>query len=93
MLSQWHLKDHSHSAKRAGGRLCPNLHTSLTQHSLSGLAMLSRHSVGTYQGNEVKRNSWNAQLQSSQLTELLWTDPGLKGGICARELISTLKNF
>ena len=41
--------------------------------------MLSGHSVGTYQGNELARNSsGNTWQMSSQLTELLWTDPGLK---------------
>ena len=42
-------------------------------------AMLSRHSMETYQGNKLTRNlSGNALLQSSQLTKLLWTDLGLK---------------
>ena len=47
----------------------------------NGLGMLSRHSVGTYQGNEPTRNSsGNTRPQSSQLAEPLWTDPGLKKG-------------
>ena len=43
--------------------------------------------------NELTRNlSGNIQPQSSQLTEPVWTDPGgIKSGISARELISTLK--
>ena len=47
--------------------------------------MLPRHSVGTYQGNELTRNSsGNSRQQSFQLAELLWTDPGLKSGmVCA----------
>ena len=46
---------------------------------------------GNLSGNELTRNlSENTQPQSSQLAELLWTDPGLKGGISLRELISTL---
>ena len=50
VLPQWHVKDPSHSAKSAGGRLHLNMHTHLTQRSRSGLTMpLSRHSVGTYQ--------------------------------------------
>ena len=50
MLPQWHVKDPSHSAKTAGGRLHLSMHTMLTQQSRSGLTMLlSRHSVGTYQ--------------------------------------------
>ena len=54
--------------------------------------MLSRHVVGSYQENELTRNSpGNIRSQSSQLAEPLWTDPGLKSGISMRELISTLK--
>ena len=54
--------------------------------------MLSRHSVRTYQGNELTRNlSGNTRLQSSQLAESLWTDHGLKSGIGVRELISILQ--
>ena len=53
---------------------------------------LSRHSVGTYQENELTRNSsGNTPSQSSQLAEPLWTDPGLKRGISVHKLISTLK--
>ena len=45
---------------------------------------------GNLLGNELTRNSsGNARLQSSQLAEPLWTDPGLKSGISVRELIST----
>ena len=47
---------------------------------------------GTYQENELTRNSsGNARPQSSQLAELLWTDPGLQSGIAVRKLVSTLK--
>ena len=35
--------------------------------------------------------SGNIRPQSSQLAESLWTDPGIKSGISARELISTSK--
>ena len=49
VLPQWHVKDPSHSAKSAGGRLHLNTHTPLTQQSWSELTMpLSIHSVGTY---------------------------------------------
>ena len=49
VLLQWHVRDPSHSAKSAGGRLHLHLHTPLTQQSWSGRAMpLPRHSVGTY---------------------------------------------
>ena len=40
--------------------------------------------------NQLTRNSsGNTRPQSSQLTEPLWTDPGLKSEISVRELIST----
>ena len=46
---------------------------------------------GDLSGNELTRNSsGNTQLQSSQLAEPLWTDPGLKSGVSLRKLISTL---
>ena len=50
VLPMWHVKDPSHYAKSAGGRLHLYIHTPLTQQSQSGLTMpLSRHGVGTYQ--------------------------------------------
>ena len=53
--------------------------------------MLSRYEE-TYHGNEFTRNSsGNARPQSSQLTEPLWSDPGLKIRTGVRELISILK--
>ena len=42
-------------------------------------------------GARVFPSPGNTRAQSSQLAEPLWTDPGLKGGIAVRELISTLK--
>ena len=91
MLPQWHVKEPGHSAKSAGGRLHLNTHTLLTQLSQSGLTMpLSRYSVGTYQENELTRNSsGTTQPQLSQLAEPLSIDPGMKSGISVRELIST----
>ena len=91
LLPQWHVKDPGHSAKSASGRLHLNMHKPVTQRSWSGLTMpLSGHSVGTYQGNEPTCNLlWHIQPQLSQLSEQLWTDPGLKSGISVRELIST----
>ena len=50
VLLQWHVKDPSHSAKSADGRLHLNIHTPLTQQSRRGLTIpLSRYIVGTYQ--------------------------------------------
>ena len=44
-------------------------------------------------GSKIEGFIWIPQLlsQSSQLAELLWTDPGLKSGISVRELISARK--
>ena len=54
---------------------------------------LSGYSVGgNLSGNELTRNlSGNTQPQSSQLTEPLWTDPGMQSGISVRELSPLLK--
>ena len=42
---------------------------------------------GNLSGNELTRNSsGNTRSQSSQLTEPLWIDPGLKSGISVCEL-------
>ena len=47
---------------------------------------------GNLSRNELTRNlSGNVQPQSSQLTEPLWTDPGIKSKISMCELISTSK--
>ena len=52
--------------------------------------MLSRHRVGTYQEDDLTRNSsGDARPRSSQLAEPLWTDPGLKNETVVRDLIST----
>ena len=50
---QLHVKDPVTSAKSTGGRLHLNMHETLNQQSQSGLRMLSRHSVGTYQEKRV----------------------------------------
>ena len=56
------------------------------------MTTLSRHSVGTYQGNEPTRNfSGNTRPQSSQLAEPLWTEPFQKCRIGVRELNPTSK--
>ena len=80
-------EDPGRSAKSAGGSLHLNIHTPLTQRSRSGLTMpLSRYSVGTYQQTSSRSSSGNTRTQSSQLAELLWTDPSVKSGISVREL-------
>ena len=58
------------------------MHAPLTQCSQSGLTMLFRHRVGTYQGRKLTCSSLGSpQPQLSQLAEPLWTDSGLKNGI------------
>ena len=50
--------------------------------------MLSRHSVGTFKGDELARNSSRKiRSQSFQLALPLWTGPGMKSGIGVRDLI------
>ena len=53
--------------------------------------LLSRRSVGTYQETSSHSTRQGSVGQSSQLTEPLWTNPGLKSGISVHELISTSK--
>ena len=58
------------------------------------LMKLYRHGVRTHKANELTRcSSGNAHSKSSQLSEGLWTDPGSKSVINARELISTFFFF
>ena len=89
-LLQWHVKDPSHSAKSAGGRLHPNTHTPLTQQSQSGLTMpLSRHSVGTYP--EISSHATCQGTFGHSHLSPLWTDAGIKSVISVCKLISTSK--
>ena len=72
VLPQWHVKNLGHFAKSADGRLHLSTRTLLTKRSRRGSTMLSRHIRGTYQGNELTRNSsGNVRLRSSQLAEPL----------------------
>ena len=48
----------------------------MAQQSQSGLTMLSRHTVGTYQEKRADMQLVRKLPQSSQLAEPLWTDPG-----------------
>ena len=90
VFPRWYVKDPGHLAKSASGGLHLNTHTPLTQRSRSGLTMpLFTHSVGTYQ--ETSSHATRQGTQSSQLTEPLWTDPGIKSGISVHELTSTSK--
>ena len=76
----------------AGGRLCLNTHTPLTQWSQSRLTILSRHSVRIYQGK------WaHTQLIRKHLTKVVlacWATVGWswpkKGNWCT-QVISMLK--
>ena len=69
-LPEWHVKDPGHSAESAAGRLHLNKHTPLTQPSRSGLTMLSRHSVGSYQGNDLIYATRQGTLGHSHLGSL-----------------------
>ena len=48
----WHVKDRGHFSNSAVGREHLHMHTPLTQESESGLTVLSRHSGGTYEGQQ-----------------------------------------
>ena len=63
---------------------------SLVHRSRSGLTILSRHSVGTYQGNNLTRNS-SGTLSHRCLSLQRHCNPGPKSGIGMQELISTQK--
>ena len=93
VLPQWYVKDPGPSAKSAGAQVTPkhaNTLDPLKSEWADSAAV--RAECGHLSGNELTRNwSGNTRLQSSQLAEPLWTDPGLKSGISLRELISTLK--
>ena len=68
------------------------MHKSLTERSPSGLTMLSRPSVRTYQAIELTRNSsGNSRPQPSELAETIWTDRSLNNEIGVHELISIKK--
>ena len=87
-----HVKDPSHCAKSAGGRLHLNTHTTLTRRGRKGLTTpLSRHSLRPIRKRVHTQLSGNIRPQSSQLGQPLWTDPGIKIGMSVSELISTEK--
>ena len=68
VLPRWHVEDLCYSAESTGVRLYLNTQTPLTQRSQAGLTMLSRHSVGAYQVDELTGySSGNARPQSPQL--------------------------
>ena len=78
VVSQWNMKDPSHSAKIKNGRVHLTMHAPMTPQSQNGLYRLS---VGIFWWNKLTHNlSANACSHSPQLTELLWIDPGLKSG-------------
>ena len=93
VLLQWHVKDPSHSANSAGGRLHLNMQYTLDPSKSEWADYVGvQAQCGNLAGNKLTCNSSaNTQLQSSQLAEPLWTDPSLKSGLSVRKLISTLK--
>ena len=88
---QCQIKDLEYSAKSAGGRLHPNLHTPLTQWSRKGWLWRCPGIVWELIWNSSQVTYQEDFGQSSQLAEPLWTNPGIKSGISVCELISTLK--
>ena len=69
------LKDPGQSARSVGGRLQLDSRTPLVQQNWSQLTVLSRHSVGTCEGNKLTCNlSVTACPLFSQLAGPLWTD-------------------
>ena len=91
VLLQWHVKDPGHSAKTASGKLHLNTHIHPWPKKVRvGWLCRCPGIVRELIKNELKRNSsGNTQPESPQLTEPLWTDPGVKSGIRVHELIST----
>ena len=72
VLPRWLVKDPGHSDKKCTWHVTPKRkYTPSTQLSQSGLTMLSRHSVGTYQGKEPTRNS--SRNTRPQLSGLILT--------------------
>ena len=88
VLPQWHVKDPGHSAKSAGTpKHAYTLDPSKSEWNDSAAVQAE---CGNLSGNKLTRNSsGNTPLQSSQLAQPLWTNPGRKSGISLCELIST----
>ena len=86
MLTQWHIKDPRHSAKSAGG----GLHLTPI-HPWSNEVRVGWQ-VGTYRGHELTC-TWSGSIhpQPFQLTEQMWTVPGLHSETGVHELIFTLQ--
>ena len=90
VLPLWHVKDPSHPAKSARGRLHQNTHTLDQIKSAWADYAAVQVQCGNLSGNKLTRNlTGSIQPQLSQLAEPLWTDPGIKSGISVHELIST----
>ena len=93
VLPQWHVKDPGHSAKSAWRQVTPRHAYTLdpTKSEWADYAAVQAY-CGKLSGNEITRNSsGNTRPQSSQLSEPLWVDLGLKSGNSGRDLLSTEK--
>ena len=92
MLTQWHVKDPGHPGKKCRWQVTPNHADTLDTSKSEWADAAVQAECGNLSGNELTRNSsGNTRLQSSQLAQPLWADPGRKSGISLRELISMLK--
>ena len=80
VLLQWHIKDPSHSAKNAGGRLHLRMHTVIHPWPREvWVGWLICPGIVWKQGNKMTCNlSRNAWPQSFRLRGPLWTDLGLR---------------
>ena len=93
MLPQRHVNDPESFCRKCRWQVTPKHACSLdpTMSEWADYSALQAR-CGKLSGNELTRNLLgNIRLQSSQLAEPLWTDPGIKSGVSVRELISTLK--
>ena len=93
MLLQWHVKSPGSFCLKCRWQITFKHTYTLDPSKLewAGYAAVQAQ-CGNLSQNELTCNSSrNTCSQLSQLTDPLWTDPGLKSGISLHELISTLK--
>ena len=92
MLPKWHVKDPDQTAKCRWQVPPKQTYTPDPVKSDWADHAAVQAKCGNLSGKELTRNlSGNILPQSSQLTEPLSTDPGIKSEISVRELISTSK--
>ena len=93
LLPQWHVKRPLSFCQKCRWLATPTdaYNFDATKSEWADYAAVQAQ-CGNLSGNELTRNlSRNIRPQSSQLAEPPWTDPDVKNGISASELISTSK--